>query len=241
MKAELPFVVEKPSYANFDTTNINNDIWMTRVGDYLSESWKRNKKKTLIGKIKIETFAAGKPPNVKVLLDKGVDYGFSSDLLPDDYLIVPNPPPYSLGQYIFNYDPLSGYVKMLGHVHSPSDLKTNDIDKAFLARNAYQESLKYAKVKKSPKTIVDFEENSSIKPKSKIPTKRPVKDRVMRKTDQEIQYDLFQLFKSNPELSMQDLSGSIKQSPEAIRPVLCKIAKFDDKLKKWKLLKEFMD
>ena len=61
----------------------------------------------------------------------------------------------------------------------------------------------------------------------------------MRKSENQIKQELFQLFRRNPEWTLQDLAKQIQQNPKSISDVLNGIAVYEEKTRIYRLKSDY--
>ena len=235
---QVQLITDAPRYSSLDTTHIGDVSYSVRVPDFIKEGWDGLRQTTQVGEVTIEHYGPGTKPKMIVRLNGNAPYVVPIENFPETFEIKLDPQTSANSQYIFTSAPDSGYVKIAGQIINSGHLTSEDVEKMSYCREYVerQENMAKKEKKKKGKLILDSQSKGPlISSKSKVLQKREFKDRTSRMSEQELESELFHLFNSNPEWSVQDLTRKLSQSAQDITKVLRSIAVYDEKTKTYHL------
>ena len=235
-------VSDAPRYAGLDTTHLDEQSYAIRVPSFIKNGWDKLDKTTQVGSIRVEHYGKGIEPKMFVTLSNNVEYEAPFELFPSQFEIKMDPKSSMHQQYLFTVAPDSGFVKMAGKVAASGRLTSDDVDKMTECRE-YKEkaasNMKSEKRKKAKKIVSITGPITNAK--TIVQKKREVKDKTMRKSDSQIQEELFYYFNtSKKEWTIQELEKAINQSQTNILNVLRVIANYNEKTKNYSLKDSYL-
>ena len=235
---QIQLITDAPRYSSLDTTHLNDLSYSVRVPDFIKAGWDKLTQTTQIGEVTIEHYGPGTKPKIIVKLNSNAPYEVPFEHFPENFEIKLDPQTSMNNQYLFTSAPDSGYVKIAGQIMNSGHLTSEDVEKMTFCREYVekQEAQEKKEKKKKGKTIIDSHAKGPlVSSKSKVLQKREFKDRTSRMSEEQLQSELFHLFNSNPEWSVQDLAKRLSQSAQDITKVLRSIAVYDEKTKTYHL------
>ena len=235
-------IVDAPRYSSLDTTHLNDESYAIRIPAFIKNGWDKLEKTTQVGSIRVEHYGKGIEPKMFITLTNNVQYEVPFEEFPSEFEIKMDPKTSVHQQYLFTVAPDAGYVKMAGKVIGSGRLTSDDVEKMTECRTyteRKQKEEKSEKRKKGKKIITGTEQITNAK--NIVQKKREVKDKTMRKSDDQIRDELFSLFNSSKkEWTIQELEKAVGQSQANILSVLRKIATYDEKTKNYRLNENYL-
>lgn len=244
VKKEEPTPESHPEYGILNTQKIDQHLWVIKIPDFIFEDWKQLKTKTQVGKIRIEHQTGGLPPKAYVILEKSI-LTIPAEYVPDEI---------NLGfdsrtkqnQYVFTHSADSGYVQIFGKVISMGNMRTDDPKGMAKAREYRDKLLKEAKKKQRVVQMYDQKDveapETTFRRKAIVyndpRTKRQVKDKTIKKSEDVLTFEIIKLFKENPEWKINDIVERLHQPVDGIRKVVQSIAAYDQSMSIWRIKQE---
>lgn len=227
-----------PQYALLDIALAKHPIWFTQIFTWLGAELRQLKRKTKIGKVRMETAPNGRH-TVTIILEESAFTNIPFHLVPESFdLTLEKATP---NQYVFMHKKDSGFVRILGHVQAKAQLKSKDIEKLQACRNFIDEQKKLqsapriSKVDNMLKQIPKNKEQEISNYQKMRGEKKEKKDKRIRKSEEVMRMEILQAFRDAPEWSLGDMSARVDQDKNYVRTILADLADYDQVAAVWRI------
>jgi hypothetical protein len=189
---------------------------------------------TQIGKVRIETVPGKDWPVVTIVLNENAVRKIPHEMLPPffDVNIDRN---IGQNQYIFSHRRDSGYVRLMGRIICDAQI-TSKHEKMVQCQVACEKS---SAKPKAPKILAEYEDLMIDKKPSMrgVDSRRPkkeVKDKRIRKSEQEMRLLVLQAFKEKSDWKVKELAALLDQSQDYCQTFVKEIADYDAAASCWR-------